>query len=224
MQANPNFIFSVQGKTDDVGAKWEDITTYLTGDIQPSQKWNQILFPINHVRTADQEYHHFRIRIYNVSSDFDGNDFIIDDICVFATKQPLIAYQANTACKEEGETKETNVILRIDYQGIIGGTGEGDVEGYNGDSVYYTVRGVNKDGQVRFVPMVDHYVAEDTLHKGVDSKPDTICGKVYIPKKSFIPEDEDSVFINMQDLLDRFKDTYQASRRNSMLWPFFCNG
>ena len=222
-KANPNFIFSVQGKTDADGAKWEDITTYLTGDIQPSQKWNQILFPINHVRTADQEYHHFRIRIYNVSSDFDGNDFIIDDICVFATKQPLMAYQANTACKEEGETKETNVILRIDYQGIIGGTGEGDVEGYNGDSVYYTVRGVNKDGQVRFVPMVDHYVAEDTLHKGVDSKPDTICGKVYIPKKSFIPEDEDSVFINMQDLLDRFKDTYQAHLEDASI-PIFREG
>lgn len=222
-KANPNFIFSVQGKTDADGAKWEDITTYLTGDIQPSQKWNQILFPINHVRTADQEYHHFRIRIYNVSSDWDGNDFIIDDICVFATKQPLIAYQANTACKEEGETKETNVILRIDYQGIIGGTGEGDVEGYNGDSVYYTVRGVNKDGQVRFVPMVDHYVAEDTLHKGVDSKPDTICGKVYIPKKSFIPEDEDSVFINMQDLLDRFKDSYQAHLEDDRI-PIFREG
>lgn len=217
-KSNPNFIFTVQGKMDGLGAQWEDITTYMTGDIMPSDQWNQILFPINHIRTADQEYHHFRIRIYNVSSDFDGNDFVIDDICVFATKQPLIAYQASTACKEEGESKETHVILRIDYQGIIESSDVKPEDSYNNNSVYYTVLGENRTrttaDSVRFVPMEDGYLEEDRSHTGGGTKPDTIFGKVFIPAKDYNPDSEDSVYTNMQALLDRFEDTYQAHKEH----------
>ena len=209
--AKPNFIFSVQGSVN--GTTWDDITTYMTGDLDPSDKWYQILFPINHTRDGSGgDYVHFRVRIYNMASDFDGNDFIIDDICIFATKPPLIAYQASTACKEEGDTKDTHVILRVDYKGMVGSTGDGDaeVEDYNGHKIFYTVKGVNKSGETRFVRMEDGYMEEDTL-KSKDKdplKPDTLYGKVYIPLKTYEPTDPDSIFTNMNDLLDRFEETF----------------
>ena len=203
-KANPNFTFSIQGSMD--GSVWEDITTYMTGDIMPSDKWYQILIPIKHSRSADQEYHYFRIRIYNMASDFDGNDFIIDDLCVFATKPPLIAYQANTACKEEDSEKDTHVILRIDYQGI-------PTDEYNNDSVCYTVRKIH--GDTSFVSMTDpdRYLNQET-YDGDNKKIPTIYGKLFIPAKDYIPTDADSIFVNMNDLLDRFDKTYKARKED----------
>ena len=193
-KANPNFTFEVQGSTD--GSTWEDITGYTTGDLAPSNQWYQIYFPI--IFNDTKEYTHFRVRIYNMASSWDGNDFIIDDMRIIATKPPLIAYQANTACKEKGEEDTpTHVILRVDYQGITG-------DGYNNDSAYYTVRCVNKEGVTSFVPMIDHYLREDASHVGVDSKPDTICGKFYIPGKTYEPLGKDSIFVNLNELIHKF--------------------
>ncbi len=201
-KSNPNFTFSIQGSMD--GETWENITTYMTGDIMPSDKWYQILIPIKHSRSADQEYQNFRIRIYNVASDFDGNDFIIDDLCVFATKPPLIAYQANTACKEEDFEKDTHVILRIDYTGI-------PTDEYNNHNVFYTVRKIH--GDTSFVAMTapDQYLKQET-YDGSDKKIPKIYGKLYIPAKDYIPTDADSIFVNMNDLLDRFDESYKARK------------
>ena len=188
--ARPNFTFAVQGSVN--GTDWEDITTYMTGDIEPKNGWYQIYFPI--VFNTHVEYHHFRVRIYNMASSWDGNDFVIDDMCIFATKQPLIAYQANTACKEKEDVETpTHIILRLDYQGITG-------EGYNNESVYYTVKCVNQEGTPSFVEMIDHYLAEQTHH----GSPDTICGRLYIPAREYEPLDPDSIFVNMNELIDTF--------------------
>ena len=190
----PNFTIDVQGSVDNVN--WDNITSYTTGDIQPSNTWNQIYFPI--IFNDNKDYEHFRVRIYNVSSNWDGNDFIIDDLCIFATKPPLIAYQANTTCKEKGEEdKPTHVLLRVDYQGITG-------EGYNNVEVYYTVKCVNKDGVTSFVKMEDGYLNEEKHPKADEFKPDTICGKLYIPARDYEPVDADSIFVNMDELIDTF--------------------
>ena len=192
--ARPNFTFAVQGSVN--GTDWENITTYMTGDIEPKNGWYQIYFPI--VFNTHVEYHHFRVRIYNMASNWDGNDFVIDDMCIFATKQPLIAYQANTACKEKEDVETpTHIILRLDYQGITG-------EGYNNESVYYTVKCVNQEGTPSFVQMIDHYLAEQTHHKSGPTQPDTICGRLYIPAREYEPLDPDSIFVNMNELIDTF--------------------
>ena len=192
------------------GKTWEDITTYMTGDIEPSNRWYQILIPINHTRSKDQEYQHFRIRIYNVASSFDGNDFIIDDLCVFATKPPLIAYQANTACKEEDSEKDTHVIMRIDYQGI-------PTDEYNNDTVYYTVRKIH--GDTSFIALTDHYMGEQT-YGGADKDTPSVYGKLYIPAKNYVPTSEDSVFVNLNELLDRFDTTYKAHKDDARVEIF----
>ena len=200
-KSEPNFIFSVQGSVN--GTTWDDITSYTTGGIKPSNQWNQIYFPIIFNEAIDYEY--FRVRIYNVSSNWDGNDFIIDDLCIFATKPPLIAYQANTTCKEKGEEdKPTHVLLRVDYQGITG-------EGYNNVEVYYTVKCVNKDGVTSFVKMEDHYLNEGK-HEGTESKPDTIFGQLYIPARDYEPVDADSIFVNMDELISAFTVSAQEHK------------
>jgi len=194
-KANPSFIFSVQGSTD--GEAWDDITSYMTGDIPPSSQWYQIYFPILH-NEGGRDYSYFRVRIYNVAANFDGNDFIIDDMCIFATKQPLIAYQAQTTCSDYGKSDaDTHVLLRIDYQGITG-------EGYNGNKVCYTVRQMTPDSTYSYVSMTDHYIEEGRTATG-----DTLYGKIYIPLKDYEPQDEDSIYRNMNDLITRF-DTTEA--------------
>ena len=194
-KADPNFTFSVQGSVN--GTVWDDITSYTTGGIKPSSQWSQIYFPI--VFDENIDYKHFRVRIYNVSSDWDGNDFIIDDMCIFATKPPLIAYQANTACKEKADEElPSHVILRVDYQGIVG-------DGYNDTTVCYTLKSVNKDRVVTFVPMIDHYLNEDKKDNPDPSKSDTIYGRLFIPGKTYEPTNPDSIFVNMNELIDTFK-------------------
>ena len=194
-KSNPNFTFSVQGWEHE-SKKWVDITSYMTGDIKPSDKWYQIFFPIN----QEGEYDKFRIRIYNVASDFDGNDFVIDDMCVFATKPPLIAYQANTRCVDDVRSDSINhVVLRVDYQGFVD-------HSFNSTNVYYTVQ----QNDAIFVPMMDGYLNEHTV-KGADaSKPDTIFGYIPMPHQDYIPMDEDSIFTNIQDMVNKFENSYDT--------------
>jgi len=195
-KANPNFTFSVQGSED--GNTWDDITSYMTGDIQPSDKWYQIYFPIVH-NEGGKDYAHFRVRIYNMAANFDGNDFIIDDMCIFATKPPLIAYQAQTTCQDYGHADaDTHMLLRIDYQGITD-------EGFNGTDVCYTVRKTTKEGVSSYVSLSDGYLHQET-------KGDTIFGKIYVPAKIHEPQDEDSVYTNMNHLLARYDTTAGESR------------
>ena len=45
--------------------------------------------------------------------------------------------------------------------------------------------------------MIDHYLKEENHH-------DTICGKLYIPGKTYEPTHPDSIFVNMNQLIDTF--------------------
>lgn len=204
-KSNPNFIFSVQGSTD--GSDWDDITSYMTGDIQPSNQWYQIYFPI----LQEKEYDHFRVRIYNVASSFDGNDFIIDDMCIFATKPPLIAYQASTSCMEQDKRDSlTHVIIRVDYKGITGAD-------LNGTKVYYTIEQI-KDEAHSFLKPIDGYFNSRKVDGADESKPDTLFGFVQMPAKEYMPMSEDSVFSNVDDLLKRFDETSTANPEDYDKW------
>ena len=191
-KACPNFLFAVQGSKDDV--VWEDITSYMTGDIPQSNKWYQIYFPIE----QSEEYSNFRVRVHNMASNDDGNDFLIDDMCIFATKPPLMVYQANTTCKSGNENDSlTHVVLRVDYQGFDEKVNE---LGYQ----YYTIQQITKDNDSTFVALEDGYYNPETHG-------DTICGKIYLPKRDFVPSaGTDSIFPNLKDLITRFETTFEA--------------
>ncbi|MBQ9340730.1 MAG: hypothetical protein IJS13_10455 [Paludibacteraceae bacterium] len=195
-KSDPNFIFSVQGSTD--GSTWEDITSYMTGDIKPSNNWYQIYFPINHNRKGGKtEYSHFRVQIFNVAANFDGNDFVIDDMCIFATKPPLLAYQANTQCVEDSRNDSiTQVVLRLDYKGFTD-------KKYNNANVYYTiVQSKAGSADTTFVKMDDGYLHEATIA----GTPDTIYGYIEVPEAGYMPiVGTDSIYPNMGTLVARFE-------------------
>ena len=206
-KSNPNFTFTVQGSDD--GETWSDITSYMTGDIKPSRKWYQIYFPIDQKET----FGHYRVKIFNIASDFDGNDFVIDDLCIFATKPPLIAYQANTACvASEDNDSITQVLLRMDYQGFVDSI-------YNNTPVYYTVEQI-KDKDTSFVALEDGYFYPDTI-KTVDEKKDSVYyGHIQMPAHSYVPLDEDSIFANMNLLVTKFEESVLAKEEDPSLELF----
>ena len=195
-KSDPNFIFSVQGSTD--GSTWEDITSYMTGDIKPSNNWYQIYFPINHNRKGGKtDYSYFRVQIFNVAANFDGNDFVIDDMCIFATKPPLLAYQANTRCVEDSRNDSiTQVVLRLDYKGFTD-------KKYNNANVYYTVvQSKAGSADTTFVKMDDGYLHEDNIA----GTPDTIYGYIEVPEAGYMPiVGTDSIYPNMGTLVARFE-------------------
>ena len=202
--SNPNFTISVQGSND--GNSWTDITKYMTGDIKQSDKWYQIFFPIEHERRFTK----FRVRVYNMASDYRGNDFIIDDMCIFATKPPLIAYQANTKCVEKNESDSiVHVVFRVDYQGLI------HPELYNNQNVYYTVEQITREETPvhTFVPMIDKYLNEDTVKAVPPSAVDTLYGHFRMPSADHEPSIGDSVFVNLNQLAARFEESVDSLER-----------
>ncbi len=201
----PNFTFSVQGSEDDV--VWEDITTYMTGDLPQSNKWYQIYFPIE----QNKQYSHFRVRVYNMAANDDGNDFIIDDMCIFATKPPLLVYQANTTCKNENESDSlTHIVLRVDYQGFTD-------DAYKADEEYYTVQEISRGNDTTFLRLVDGY--DNEVIKG-----DTIYGKINLPNRTYTPgDDNDSIFANLKNLVSLFETTLEAHEENTSV-PVFRKG
>ena len=195
----PNFTFAVQGSME--GNVWEDITSYMTGDLASANKWYQIYFPIE----QNKEYNHFRVRVFNMSSDDTGNDFIIDDMCIFATKPPLMVYQANTTCKNENESDSlTHIVLRVDYQGFTE-----DVYTEAG-SEHYTVEEMTKDSIFSFLKLEDGYYNEDTKPAVAPSTVDTIYGRIDLPNRYYNPVDADSIFPNLQELIAEFERTLEA--------------
>ena len=208
----PNFTFAVQGSLD--GSTWEDITSYMTGDLAQSNKWYQIYFPIE----MNKEYTNFRVRVYNMAANDDGNDFIIDDMCIFATKPPLKVYQANTACKNESDNDSlTHIVLRVDYQGFT-------EEIYTLGNEFYTVQDISKTNDTTFLKLEDGYDNEVIKHAIAPSTKDTIYGMINLPNRHYTPaEGNDSIFPNLQDLVNRFETTFDAHEDDSSI-PVFRKG
>ncbi len=198
----PNFLFSVQGSRD--GADWHDITSYMTGFLPQSTKWHQIFFPIE----QSEEYTNFRVRVYNMAANDDGNDFIIDDMCIFATKPPLMVYQANTTCKSGMENDSiTHIVLRVDYQGF---PAEATDLGYQ----YYTIQQITKSNDSSFVALEDGYYNEVRKPHISPATVDTIYGKIDLPKRTYKPIATDSIFPNLQELITEFEESLKRHAAN----------
>ena len=116
---NPIFRCNVEGRTkklnpvgNDTWNDWEDISVFFVGQLPKGSGWQQIVFPVE----SDKSYDETRVSIYNFATGGSGNDFMVDDICLFASQLPLASYQAQTNCASDANTESsTAVILRIDY-------------------------------------------------------------------------------------------------------------
>ena len=116
--ANPVFRCDIQGRNQDTNGnwgEWQDVGVFFVGPVQGARRgWHQINFP---VLSKDQSYEETRVSIYNFGMGNDGNDFMVDDICLYASPLPLAAYQATMGCESftDGSTTSTAVVVRMDY-------------------------------------------------------------------------------------------------------------
>ncbi len=134
--ADPIFRCNIQGRNAG-DADWTDIGVYFVGDLpwgpdsNTGGSWHQVNFPV----LSEVNYDEARVQIYNFGTGESGNDFMVDDIRLYASPLPLAAYHATTGCKSytEEETTNTVVVLRIDYDYL-----NEDLKGEN-KHVYYEV-------------------------------------------------------------------------------------
>ena len=113
----PIFRCNVQGRnklSDGTYTPWEDVAVYFAGEVTYFSKWQQVNFPIE----SQETYSECRVQIYNFGTGGNGNDFLLDDLCIYADKLPMSSYQLQTemCCSPDHDgTTFTAAVLRVDY-------------------------------------------------------------------------------------------------------------
>ncbi len=108
----PVLLFVIEGRyTAGEDQKWHSVSEYTPGDLQ-SVAWQQVCFEIS----LEQDYDEYRVSIYNSATNNQGNDFCIDDIKIFASRQPLTAFQVGSLCSED----YIDAVIRLDYTSMDG--------------------------------------------------------------------------------------------------------
>lgn len=113
----PIFRCNVQGRnklSNGEYTPWEDVAVYFAGEVTYSSKWQQVNFPI----VSPETYSECRVQIYNFGTGGNGNDFLLDDLCIYADKLPMSSYQLQTemCCSPDHDgTTFTAAVLRVDY-------------------------------------------------------------------------------------------------------------
>ena len=113
----PIFRCNVQGRNQLSNGEytpWEDVGVYFVGELECASGWNQVNFPIE----SQETYSECRVQIYNFGTGGNGNDFWLDDLCIYADKLPMASYQLQTemCCSPDYDgTTFTAAVLRVDY-------------------------------------------------------------------------------------------------------------
>lgn len=173
---NPIFRCNVQGKRLEAGqwSDWEDISVFFVGQLPKGSGWQQVVFPV----TSDYTYDETRVSIYNFATGGAGNDFMVDDITLFASRLPLASYQAQTNCASDANTaSSTAAILRIDYTVF-----EGIADHY----MYYQIYNTTKGNE--HVVELTNLKGESAYYDDVDDETNRSYGSVQIPNKTFDPD------------------------------------
>ena len=170
--SNPIFRCNIQGRNSG-DTEWHDVGTYFVGEVVGGgQPWHQVVFPIE----SEISYDATRVQIYNFGEGGNGNDFMVDDICLYASPLPLATYHQTTGCTSyaDDETTSTVVVVRIDYS---------QLEFVNNASrnVYYQIVDVTNPGDSTIVRLKDASNNSVYYHEGNASDTTTMYGYVSIP-------------------------------------------
>lgn len=162
--ASPIFRFDVEGRNP--GGKWEAAGSFYTGEIglDYGGKWLQIRFPV----VSAHDYEESRITIYNYAATNSGNDFLVDDVMLYATRLPLGAYQATTSCKRGALNDSLVTMIKVDYTLLT--------EGYAGKTLYYRIY-----NQTDNTPVVTNYY----------NNKNATYGWIQMPTANYKPTDEE---------------------------------
>ncbi|MGN0235680.1 MAG: hypothetical protein ACI4BD_05140 [Paludibacteraceae bacterium] len=174
---DPVFRFNVQGRNKENGnwTEWENVGQFYTGPISRGGAWYQVVFPI----VSEESYTESRVSIYNFAATNSGNDFLVDDICLFASRLPLQAYQATTTCAEDSNEV---IISRIDYTRLTGD--------WAGKLIYYQIYNTEADSAL----LAKYYrYGEMDAEPYPDSREGYICipCSEYDPAKTGDPDYQD---------------------------------
>lgn len=216
--ANPIFRFNVQGRNG-ASDEWHDVETFFAGEFPKGSGWRQILFPVN----SHRSYEETRVCIYNFATANKGNDFLIDDISLFATPLPISAYQASSACSGE----DIVIIVKVDYQNVAD-------ENVNKDVYYQGWGETTIDGQKTFVAIPDladyegYYLwhndhsVSDPCSYSLQSRDEVNnpsaqthvqdMGRLHIPAKNFVPTSD--VYLSVQQFIDHLHEQDPEARES----------
>ena len=159
--AKPVIVCRVQGsKTTGADTDWHDVEVFNSGELPHDQAgWKHIFFPVE----SDVNYDKVRLQIYNFATGISGNDFLIDDVALYATKNPLAAYQALTSCSNDDRDV---AVIRIDYTNLP--------DSWAHTEVFYQV--CNTTDKKAVITNYLHY-------------PQSEYGKIFIPCQDYDPTD-----------------------------------
>lgn len=160
----PIFRFDVEGRNP--GGQWEAAGSFYTGEIglDYGGKWLQVRFPV----VSANDYEESRITIYNYAATNSGNDFLVDDVMLYATRLPLGAYQATTSCKRGALNDSLVTMIKVDYTLLT--------EGYAGKTLYYRIY-----NQTDKTPVVTNYY----------NNKNATYGWIQMPTANYEPTDEE---------------------------------
>ena len=202
---NPIFRCNVQGKRLEAGqwSDWEDISVFFVGQLPKGSGWQQVVFPV----TSDYTYDETRVSIYNFATGGAGNDFMVDDISLFASRLPLASYQAQTNCASDANSaSSTAAILRIDYTVF-----EGIADHYMYYQIFNTTEGKNKVVELQ---ELDENGTSAYFHDKPDETSRTY-GSVQIPNNKFVPtKGEDLIFTTVQSFKDYLVDQIKGDPKH----------
>ena len=173
--AVPIFRCNVQGREridEKTWGEWQDAGVFFVGAIDKASGWKQINFPIESAHTYDAT----RVSIYNFATAGSANDFMVDDICLYASHLPIAAYQGKMACRSVEDTiTSAAAVLRLDYSNINVGD-----EGYMFYQIFNETKGkpVILTGDAAYYHDYDHEHNSDTVHP---------YGSIHIPPTNYDP-------------------------------------
>ena len=184
-EGNPIFRCNIEGL---LGEEWKNVATYFVGELLKGTGWQQVVFPIQ----SQESYDEIRVSIYNFATTNQGNDFMVDDICLYVSQLPIAAYQGEMACRtvEDGQTSAA-AVLRIDYSNINAGD-----DGYMYYQIYNESWDANDDqiadgAPVRLTEEAAYYheshTSSGTPDHGHDNQEHNDFGSVHIPTVNFDP-------------------------------------
>jgi len=191
---NPIFRCNMQGRNlneDGTYSEWEDVGIFYVGEIGQDDHlgtgWQQVIFPI----LTEKSYDESRVSIYNFGTGDNGNDFLLDDLCLFVSPLPLAAYQATMGCTSFIGTEEasTAVIVRVDYDELNSDT--------QNKYVYYQIFNETDD---KIVQLKTTDANGNTISAYYDeaNKNSNQYGSVLIPGKGYTPTSSDKTMDNVE--------------------------
>lgn len=225
--SDPIFRFQVQGRNidringkDTIYTDWQDVETFFAGEIHKGSGWQQILFPVN----SHRSYIETRVCIYNFATTNKGNDFLIDDISLFATPLPISAYQAASACSGS----DIVIVVKVDYNNIADDIHDKDVyyqgwvnipnpansgadsitvaipnlHNYNGYYQWYDKENGSYSNKSR-----DEVEHSDKITAGTAIQD---MGLLHIPAKNFDPENDDYAKDHIAQSVQQYVERLQA--------------